>query len=529
MRKSEEYIKNRIISIHGYKYLFDKFNYVSYKENVILICQNHGEFKISLNNLIGNKRGCPVCGKLRSKKSCVSNTEDFIVKAKKVHNNKYVYDNVKYYNWKEKVIIICKEHGHFLQSPNNHLSGSGCPKCRRKRNTTIISKGELRRKRLFEEFLYTSNKIHNFKYCYSEVDYVSSVKKVVIICKKHGKFEQTPHHHKNGRGCPICSYYNSFGPRITTGQFINISRGKHFNYYSYEKSVYTGYKDKIIITCPKHGDFKQNPKYHMNGGGCAKCNIGRNSKGGGFGSGVGSKKLKYTTTDFIKICENVHSFKYDYSSTEYKGSKNKVSIICPLHGKYKVLAYNHMNGIGCKKCSVDGFKRKKIDLVNELNYIHDNKYIYDIEQDYISTSDKIKIICKEHGIFTQSVDVHLRGSGCVLCKTRSRGEILIRKILDTFKIEYIREMSFDSLPRMRFDFWIPKHRTILEYDGKHHFKPIDYFGGINTFNKIKVNDSIKNNWCIDNSIKLIRISYKDFRKIEEIIKKELIENDKLQT
>jgi hypothetical protein len=214
---------------------------------------------------------------------------------------------------------------------------------------------------------------------------------------------------------------------------------------------------------------------------------------------------------------------------EYTGIKNKVTIICPIHGDFKVLAYNHMNGVKCKKCSIDDLKRKREDLISELNGIHNNKYIYNIEYDFISTLDKIKIICPEHGDFIQTVDSHLRGSGCSLCKTRSRGEILIKNILDSLKIEYIREKSFDTLPKMRFDFWIPKYRTILEYDGKHHFKPVDYFGGINTFNRVKINDSIKNNWCMNNSIKIIRISYRDFKNIEEIIKKELKYNDKFQT
>lgn len=92
---------------------------------------------------------------------------------------------------------------------------------------------------------------------------------------------------------------------------------------------------------------------------------------------------------------------------------------------------------------------------------------------------------------------------------------------------YKREKTFNS--RLRFDFWLPDINTIIEFDGKHHFKPIEYFGGEYSFKKVKINDQLKNNYCKENNITLLRISYKDLKRIEEIIKKEIIENVKLQT
>jgi len=57
------------------------------------------------------------------------NTEEFIEKAKEVHGDRYDYSKVNYKNAKEKVIILCKKHGEFLQNSHNHLCGNGCPKC----------------------------------------------------------------------------------------------------------------------------------------------------------------------------------------------------------------------------------------------------------------------------------------------------------------------------------------------------------------------------------------------------------------
>ena len=62
------------------------------------------------------------------------NKEQFISKAVKVHGSKYDYSKVDYKGCRTKICIICKEHGEFWQTPNNHLNGSGCPKCTKYRN-----------------------------------------------------------------------------------------------------------------------------------------------------------------------------------------------------------------------------------------------------------------------------------------------------------------------------------------------------------------------------------------------------------
>jgi len=56
-------------------------------------------------------------------------TEECIQKSKETHGDKYDYSKVEYVNANTKVIIICKEHGEFLQKPMSHKNGSGCRKC----------------------------------------------------------------------------------------------------------------------------------------------------------------------------------------------------------------------------------------------------------------------------------------------------------------------------------------------------------------------------------------------------------------
>ena len=94
----------------------------------------------------------------------------------------------------KKVIIICKEHGEFEQMPRNHLLGSICHKCSGKYQPTT------------EEWIKKAKEVHGDKYDYSNVNYIGCKKKVIIICKEHGEFEQSAESHigKLKCGCPKC-------------------------------------------------------------------------------------------------------------------------------------------------------------------------------------------------------------------------------------------------------------------------------------------------------------------------------------
>ena len=98
---------------------------------------------------------------------------------------------------KNKVCIICPEHGEFWQTPNAHLSGQGCLYC------GVEGKSQ---KRLCteKEFIEKANRIHNYTYDYSKIIYRGVDKQIEIICPKHGEFWQTPHSHLNGHGCQKC-------------------------------------------------------------------------------------------------------------------------------------------------------------------------------------------------------------------------------------------------------------------------------------------------------------------------------------
>ena len=109
----------------------------------------------------------------------------------------YVHLKHDYINNNTQIIIICKEHGEFTQSPSDHLSGCGCNICGR---NNMIKK----QRSSTEEFISKAILTHSDKYDYSKVNYITAREKVIIICKKHGDFPQTPDSHLRGVGCPLC-------------------------------------------------------------------------------------------------------------------------------------------------------------------------------------------------------------------------------------------------------------------------------------------------------------------------------------
>jgi hypothetical protein len=111
--------------------------------------------------------------------------QNFILKAKEVHNDKYIYSKVNYINTVKNVTIICSKHGEFSQKVKIHLKGHGCPKCGKEtQRLKILS--------TTSKFIKKAEQIHENKYDYTIVDYKNNIDKVKIKCQYHGIFEQSP-------------------------------------------------------------------------------------------------------------------------------------------------------------------------------------------------------------------------------------------------------------------------------------------------------------------------------------------------
>lgn len=260
---SDEFIQ-RGLSKHGKKYDYSLVNYINIKTKVKIKCIKHGNIMQTPEYHLQGV-GCPKCGNAQGGDSNKLNNNIFIKRAIEIHNNKYDYSGVQYINSAKKVNIICKKHGTFSQTPNNHSQGQGCPKCGRTKTAAKLSLTT-------KQFIKRANKLYNGKYRYTKVKYLNHMSKVIITCPEHGDFKQRPNDHLNGYKCMICANADkSLNMTHTTEQFINSAIKIHGNEYDYSSVVYIKSKSKIKIICKHHGEFLQTPRNHLSKNGCPKC------------------------------------------------------------------------------------------------------------------------------------------------------------------------------------------------------------------------------------------------------------------
>ena len=267
--------------------------------------------------------------------------EEWIEKAKQIHDDKYDYSKIVYKNCDTPVCIICPEHGEFWQTPYNHVNKKcKCPKCSNVYNFST------------NEWIEKARKIHGNKYDYSKVKYKNQKEKVCIICPEHGEFWQNPNNHLNGKGCPYCKG----GAKLNNEIFIQKAILIHGDKYDYSKVNYVNNRTKVCIICPKHGEFWQTPADHLTGYGCQKCG--------------GTNKL--TTEQFIEKAKEVHGDKYDYSKVEYLNNRTKVCIICPKHGEFWQMPSKHLLGECCPKCKTSKLENDVMRMLDrhKIKYIH---------------------------------------------------------------------------------------------------------------------------------------------------------------
>ena len=317
------------------------------------------------------------------------------------------------------------------------------------------------------------------------------------------------------------------GKKLTTEEFVKKAKKIHGDKYLYNKSIYINAKTSVEIICKKHGSFLQTPNEHVYGKcGCKKCSAER----------VSNMQM-LDTNEFVKRATLIHNNKYDYYKSIYSAYHSKVDIICRLHGVFKQTPADHLNGKGCPLCAiVENHNKSRMcidEFIKRSIIIHGNKYDYSVAKYGSNCDEKINIICKIHGLFKQSPYVHLHGSGCPKCNN-SKGEAALRRCLKDLSISFIEQKKFDKckfINNLLFDFYLPDINTCIEYDGEQHFKPSRFSNSVSIDDAIKkfenqqIKDNIKNKFCLNNNIKLVRIRHvrKDhYSNIMEILNSKLI-------
>jgi len=186
--KSNNDIIEEFKKLYGDKYNYDEVEYTGANNKIKIICHKHGPFYPTVSNFRKGSRGCPKCSGKGLK------LDEHIEEFKKVHGNKYDYSLVNYINAKNKLKIICPEHGEFEQSSDSHKRGAGCYKCNGGYQLNN------------EEAIAKFKKANGDKYDYSLTKYKKMMDNIIVICPEHGQFIIKANYHQQGRGCPFCNF-----------------------------------------------------------------------------------------------------------------------------------------------------------------------------------------------------------------------------------------------------------------------------------------------------------------------------------
>lgn len=224
-------------------------------------------------------------------------TQEFIEKANKVHNHKYLYTTTVYENASSKLKIVCTKHGEFEQTATSHLSGRGCRLC----NCSIPT---------HDEILQKIKNIHGDKLDLSKVKYKNNRTNVEVKCNICDyEFSPRPSNLLAGHGCPNCAKNISKGIEW----FINESKNIYGSIYDYSKTVYKSMNHDVEIFCTIHNKyFSVRAGHHLNGTTCELCKVT-----GSFAERQISLFLTEHDIEFVKEkrfidCRNKNPLPFDF-------------------------------------------------------------------------------------------------------------------------------------------------------------------------------------------------------------------------
>lgn len=201
--------------------------------------------------------------------------------------------------------------------------------------------------------------------------------------------------------------------RLTTDEFIKKYEERYGKKWLWDKFQYVNAHTKSTVICPKHGDFLITPGNLMIGTGCPICG--------------GTKK--YTNDEFKEIANKTHNNFYNLDKVCYQRGTDKITVTCPIHGDFEIVAKKFLRGNYCPKCKEEGVEHKITPIFHtdkhwskdttetfcqKIIEKYGDKYILD-KVDYKKANKPVLIGCKEHGYFSITPNHLLMGRGCPIC------------------------------------------------------------------------------------------------------------------
>lgn len=311
------------------------------------------------------------------------------------------------------------------------------------------------------------------------------------------------------------STYNTTRKK-THNEFVNEIISKYSNQF-FILTRYVKNNEKVLFRhnsheCGYHCFFKRPNDILSSNQGCPKCAVEKSRK-----------KQKTFEDEVFKQVGNEYTF-----IDKYISSTRKIRVLHNICKHIYDVQPNRFLSIKnrCPNCSIRNKEIQKKEFLKK--FAEKSNGEYSLLSDYDGTNTKIEIKHIECGFLysvrpNNFINLDNRCSRC--CQNSSKGMKRIIEILTDNDILFHTEYKFSDCKNIHplpFDFFIPSHNTLIEYDGEHHFKPVKKFGGDEYFNTVQKHDSIKNEYCITNNINLIRIPYTSFKTIDKILEDKII-------
>lgn len=474
------------------------------------ICEFHkdkGVQQIKVESLRNSKKPCGYCNGTILRNGGSFATEAFQERLSKVNSNyKIISDYTGTHN---RVKIRCGKCGHEWEPiAYSVLSGeSRCLICNPSKENNRLSQKE------FEDIVKERNE---------NLQVLSNYKKLSSLihfkCIKHDyEFHSQARNfiYKKSVGCPYCSHERGKSSNIMTKdvyqRLVNEYGYIFVDMHKENKNI------QIDFICPIHEDKGVQTNswsaISTNKQACKYCN--------GIGRG---------TCDFQKIVNEKYNGTIDVLG-EYVSARNKIKVCCNIHNyTWEPKAYNLMSGFGCPLCGRERTEEARRLSRDEIKDRLDNLFP-DITFTYYPSSSKEDTIIKcddcgyEWGVNTKNL--LYGGCSCVCPKCNiSSGEKSVMNYLDNKEINYISQYRTDECKDknvLPFDFYLPGYNMMIEFDGEHHYYPLlrsrKEFIGDTYDNYIRTiyHDELKNQYCKNKGILLIRIPYWERNNIDAFL------------
>lgn len=363
------------------------------------------------------------------------------------------------------------------------------------------------RKKTHEEFIKEIEELPEIEEYQFLEEYDGAHKKIEVIHHEcNNKYKVTPNKFKQGRRCPECA-----GTRKKTNEefLAEISGLPRREEYTFLEPYQTNNRHvKVVHKCGY--EYEVTPIKFLRGARCPKC----------------AGTLLKTTEEFKKEVQELGYNRYELVS-EYTNDGTKVEILHHDCGrKYKVTPSGFISGNRCSKCHKDNMRKTKSkeEFAKDFEALEGEEYT--LLSDYKRNDKKVLVrhdVCGRE--YKVTPNKFYQGRRCPHCRA-SKGEVYVRRILDGNSIDYEYQKGFEELRYenpLTYDFYIPKKKIAIEYQGKQHYEPIEHFGGMEEYLLQVERDKVKRIFAKDNNITLIEVPYTlDKKEILELLKTQVV-------